>query len=48
MIPAIIAAVLLVAVAGPMIGSGDASSVGTGLWIATGVSVGLGLSYVVR
>ena len=31
-----------------MITSGDLSSVGTGLWIATGVSVGLGASYGFR
>lgn len=48
LVPGAIAAVLLVAVSGPMITSGDAGTVGTGLWIATGVSVALGLSYVVR
>lgn len=46
--PAIAAAVLLGVVSGPMITSGDLSSVGTGLWIATGVSVGLGASYGFR
>jgi hypothetical protein len=46
--PAIAAAVLLGFVSGPMITSGDLSSVGTGLWIATGVSVGLGAAYVFR
>mmetsp|Transcript_21360 Transcript_21360/g.27600 ORF Transcript_21360/g.27600 Transcript_21360/m.27600 type:complete len:210 (+) Transcript_21360:105-734(+) len=47
-VPPAIAAVLLVAVAGPMITSGDAASVGTGLYVATAVSFGLGLSYVLR
>ena len=48
LIPAAVAAVVLVAVSGPMITSGVASSVGSGLWIATGVSVGLGASYAAR
>lgn len=48
LVPAALAAIILVAVSGPMITSGDAASVGTGLWIATGVSVGLGASYVAR
>lgn len=48
LVPAAIAAIVLVALSGPMITSGEASSVGTGLWIATGVSVGLGASYVAR
>jgi hypothetical protein len=48
LIPAGVAAVILLAVSGPMITSGDASSVGTGLWIATAVSIGLGASYVAR
>lgn len=47
-IPPAIAAVVLAAVAGPMITSGAAESVGTGLWVATGVSMGLGASYVLR
>jgi len=48
LIPAGLAAVVLVAVSGPMVTSGDASSVATGLGIATAVSIGLGLSYVAR
>ena len=48
LIPAIVAALLLVAGSGPLITSGDPASVSTGLFIATGVSVGLGLSYVAR
>lgn len=48
LIPAAIASVVLVAVSGPMITSGDASAVATGLWIATAVSAGLGASYIAR
>lgn len=48
LVPAAVAAVVLAVVSGPMITSGDAASVSTGLFIATGVSVGLGLSYVAR
>jgi hypothetical protein len=48
LIPPAVAAVLLVAVSGPMITSGDAASVGTGLFIATAVSLGLGASYILR
>lgn len=48
LVPAAIAAVVLGFVSGPMITSGNADSVSTGLWIATGVSVGLGVSYVAR
>lgn len=50
LIPPIIAAVVLVAVSGPMITASGASaaSVATGLWIATAVSVALGASYVLR
>jgi hypothetical protein len=48
LIPPVIAAVVLVALSGPMITSGDAASVGTGLWIATAVSTMLGASYVLR
>jgi hypothetical protein len=48
LIPAALAAVLLFAVSGPMIASNDAAAVATGLWIATGASVGLGVSYVAR
>lgn len=48
LVPAGIAAVLLVAVSGPMVTSGNADSVALGLEIATGVSVLLGVSYVAR
>jgi hypothetical protein len=48
LVPASVAALVLVAVSGPMITSGDASAVTTGLFIATGVSFGLGASYVAR
>ena len=46
--PAAVAAVVLVAVSGPMVTSGDAASVTLGLEIATGVSMLLGLSYLAR
>ena len=46
--PALVAAGILGVVSGPMVTSGDASSVSTGLFIATGVSVGLGASYLAR
>lgn len=48
LIPPIIAAAILAAVSGPMITSGDAASVGTGLWIATSMSLLMGASYVLR
>ena len=48
LVPAGIAALVLVVVSGPMITSHEFATVGTGLWIATGVSVGLGASYVAR
>ena len=48
LIPPVIAAAVLVAVSGPLITSGDASSVGTGLWIATAMSVLMGGTYVLR
>lgn len=48
LVPAAVATILLVGVCGPMVTSGDIASVGTGLTIATGVSVGLGASYVAR
>jgi hypothetical protein len=48
LVPGVLAAILLVAVSGPMVTSGDASQVGTGLWIATAVSIGLGMSYIAR
>lgn len=46
--PAAVAVVVLVAVSGPMVTSGDAASVTLGLEIATGVSMLLGLSYLAR
>ena len=48
LVPAGVAALVLGFVSGPMITSGDPSSVSTGLFIATGVSLGLGASYVAR
>jgi hypothetical protein len=48
LVPAIVAAVILVAVSGPMVTSEDAGSVFTGLGIATGVSILMGVAYVAR
>jgi hypothetical protein len=48
LVPAAVAALILVVASGPMITSGDLGSVGTGLGIATGVSMALGASYVAR
>lgn len=48
LIPAGVAAAVLVLVSGPMITSGDVDSIGTGLWIATAASTGLGVSYLAR
>lgn len=48
LIPAIVSALVLVLVSGPMITSGDASQVGLGLGIATAVSIGLGATYLLR
>ena len=48
LIPAAVSAVVLCAVSGPMITSGDASSVALGLEIATAVSLLMGASYVAR
>ena len=48
LIPAGIAAAVLVLVSGPMITSGDVDSIGTGLWIATATSTTLGVSYLAR
>lgn len=48
LVPASVAAVILVAVSGPMIASGDAGSVAQGLEIATGLATLLGVSYVAR
>lgn len=49
-VPAIVATLVLVAVSGPMMTSASDSldSIGTGLWIATAVSVGLCGSYLLR
>ena len=48
LLPAIVAAVILVVVSGPMVTSEDAGSVSTGLGIATGVSVLMGVAYAAR
>ena len=49
LVPATIAAGVLVAVSGPMVtNSADPASIKLGLEIATGVSVGLGASYIAR
>lgn len=48
LLPAIVAAGVMGVVSGPMVTSGDAASVSTGLFIATGVSVLMGLCYAAR
>ena len=48
LLPAIVAAGVLGVVSGPMVTSGDAGSVSTGLFIATGTSVAIGLCYAAR
>jgi hypothetical protein len=48
LVPAGLAAIVLWFVSGPMIQSGNADSVGSGLGIATLVSVALGANYVLR
>ncbi|GFH45496.1 hypothetical protein CTEN210_01970 [Chaetoceros tenuissimus] len=49
LIPATIAAIVLVAVSGPMVtNTSDPAAIKLGLEIATGVSVGLGASYIAR
>ncbi|GKZ00965.1 hypothetical protein MPSEU_001048000 [Mayamaea pseudoterrestris] len=48
LLPGVLAALVLGFVSGPMVTSGDAGSIGTGLWIATAVSIALGASYVTR
>ena len=48
LLPAIVAAGVLGFVSGPMITSGDAGSISTGLGIATGVSVAMGACYAAR
>ena len=47
-VPAALATTILWAVSGPMMTSGSVESIGTGLWIATLVSLLLGASYVLR
>ena len=48
LVPAGVAAAVLAIVSGPMITSGEASTVATGLWIATAVSVTMGGGYLAR
>jgi hypothetical protein len=48
LVPAAVAAAILVIVSGPMVTSGDAASVATGLWVATVVSVAMGGTYLAR
>ena len=48
LLPAIVSGVVLGAVSGPMITSGEPASVSTGLFIATGVSVAMGAVYAAR
>jgi hypothetical protein len=48
LLPAFVAAITLCTVSGPMITSGDASSVATGLGIATAISILMGAAYVAR
>mmetsp|Transcript_19302 Transcript_19302/g.41985 ORF Transcript_19302/g.41985 Transcript_19302/m.41985 type:complete len:276 (+) Transcript_19302:143-970(+) len=48
LVPATLAAAVLVVASGPMITSGDAGSISTGLFIATGVSVAMGACYAAR
>jgi len=48
LVPAAIAAAILVLVSGPMVTSGDLSQVGTGLFVADAVSVIMGLIYLAR
>lgn len=49
-IPGAIAAIVLFAVSGPMIASpgADLNSIGTGLWVATFVTVALSINYITR
>lgn len=48
LVPSGIAATILAIVSGPMVTSGDAGSVATGLWVATAVSVAMGGVYLAR
>ena len=46
--PTEVAALVLAIGAGPLVTSADASSITTGLFVATMVSIGLGLNYILR
>jgi hypothetical protein len=48
MVPAIVATAVLIGVSGPMVTSGNLESVAIGLWIATAVSVLMGVAYLAR
>jgi len=48
LLPSAIAAAVLVLVSGPMVTSGDLSQTGTGLFVATAVSITMGLIYLAR
>lgn len=48
LVPAMIAAAVLVVVSGPMVTSGDVSQIGTGLFVADAVTVVMGLIYLAR
>ena len=48
LLPGLMAALALGLISGPMVTSGDTGSIGTGLFIATAVSIALGASYVAR
>lgn len=48
LVPAAVAAAVLVGVSGPMVTSGNLESVSTGLFIATAVSVLMGIVYLAR
>lgn len=48
LLPATVAAVILVVVSGPMLTSGNAESVSTGLFVATAVSMAMGGIYLAR
>ena len=48
LLPGVLAALVLGLVSGPMVTSGDTGSIGTGLFIATAVSIALGASYFAR
>jgi hypothetical protein len=48
LVPAGLAALVLVLVSGPMLTSGNIDAIRMGLWIATATSTGLGVSYLAR